>query len=99
MDDLRDLTRFVSEQHQAELAKGFFGSLYGPIHRAISSAIESGEFSENSPELLTWAFFSLLSGMLQVENVPAGPTLPEAARSAEGMAERTVDLFLNGVLP
>ena len=85
MDELRDLTRFVSEQHQAELAKGFFGSLY--------------EFSENSPELLTWAFLSLLSGMLQANNAPAGPTLPEATRTAEGMADRTVDLFLNGVLP
>ena len=99
MDELRDLTRFVSEQHQVKLAEAFFGSLYGPIHRAISSAVESGEFSENSPELLTWAFLSLLSGMLQVNNIPAGPSLPEATRTAEGMADRTVDLFLNGVLP
>ena len=99
MDELRDLTRLVSEQHQRELAEGFFGSLYGPIHRAVSSAVESGEFSENSPELLTWAFLSLLSGMLQVNNAPSGPALPEATRTAEGMAERTVDLFLNGVLP
>jgi AcrR family transcriptional regulator len=99
MDELRDLNRFVSEQHQVKLAEGFFGSLYGPIHRAISSAIESGEFSENSPELLTWAFLSLLSGMLQVNNVSGGPSLPEATRTAEGMADRTVDLFLNGVLP
>lgn len=99
MDELRDLTRFVNEQHQLELAEGFFGSLYGPIHRAISSALESGEFSENSPELLTWAFLSLLSGMLQINNTPAGPTLPEAVRAAEGMADRTVDLFLNGALP
>jgi AcrR family transcriptional regulator len=99
MDELRGLARFVGEQHQAELAEGFFSSLYGPIHRAVSSAVESGEFSENSPELLTWAFLSLLSGMLQVNNAPAGPTLPEATRTAEGMADRTVDLFLNGVLP
>ena len=98
MDELRDLSRFVSEQHQVKLAEGFFGSLYGPIHRAISSAIESGEFSDNSPELLTWAFLSLLSGMLQVNNVSAGPSLPEATRTAEGMADRTVDLFLNGAL-
>ena len=41
MDELRDLTRFVSEQHQVKLAEGFFGSLYGPIHRAISSAVQS----------------------------------------------------------
>ena len=98
MDELRDLSRFVSEQHQIKLAEGFFGSLYGPIHRAITPAIESGEFSDNSPELLTWAFLSLLSGMLQVNNVSAGPSLPEATRTAEGMAERTVDLFLNGAL-
>jgi AcrR family transcriptional regulator len=99
MDELRDLGRFVGEQHQVELAEGFFGSLYGPIHRAISSAVQSGEFSENSPEFLTWAFLSLLSGMLQANNAPAGPTLPEATRTAEGMADRIVDLFLNGVLP
>jgi AcrR family transcriptional regulator len=99
MDELRDLTRFVSEEHQRELAEGFFGSLYGPIHRVILSAVESGEFSENSPELLTWAFLSLHSGMLQVNNTPSGPALPQATRTAEGMADRTVDLFLNGVLP
>jgi len=98
MDELRGLVRFVSEQHQAELAEGFFGSLHGPIHRAVSSAVEFGEFSENSPELLTWAFLSLLSGMLQVNNAPAGTSLPEVTRTAEGMADRTVDLFLNGVL-
>jgi AcrR family transcriptional regulator len=99
MDELRDLSRFVSEQHQLELAEGFFGSLYGPIHRAISSAVRSGEFSENSPEFLTWAFLSLLSGLLQVNNTPSGPVLPQATRTAEGMADSTVDLFLNGVLP
>ena len=99
MDELRDLTKFVGEQHQLELAEGFFGSLYGPIHRAISSAVESGEFCENSPDLLSWAFLRLLSGMLQVSNTPSGPALPEATRTAEGMAERTMDLFLNGVLP
>jgi len=99
MDDLRDLSRFVGEQHQLELAEAFFGSLYGPIHQAISSAVESGEFSENSPEILTWAFLSLLSGMLQVNNAPAGPTLPGATLTAEGMADRTVEVFLNGVLP
>jgi hypothetical protein len=48
---------------------------------------------------LTWAFLSLLSGMLQVNNTPSGPALPQATRTAEGMAEHTVDLFLNGVLP
>ena len=99
MDELRDLGRFVGEQHRIELAEGFFGSLYGPIRRAISSAVHSGEFSENSPEFLTWAFLSLLSGMLQVNNAPAGPSLPEAIRTAEGTADLTVDLFLNGVLP
>ena len=98
IDELRDLSRFVGEQHQAELAEGFFGSLYGPIHRTISSAVDSGEFSETSPEFLTWALLSLLSGMLQVNNAPSGPALPEATRTAEGMADRTVDLFLNGVL-
>ena len=98
MDELRDLARFVSAQHQAELAEGFFGSLYGPIHRAISSAVESGEFSENSPEFLTWAFLGLLSGMLQVNNTPAGSALPEVTRTAEGIADRTSNLFLNGVL-
>jgi AcrR family transcriptional regulator len=64
MDELRDLTRFVSEQHKRERA-----------------------------------FLSLLSGMLQVNNAPAGPRLPEATRTADGMADYAVDLFLNGVLP
>jgi hypothetical protein len=88
----------VSERHQAELAEGFFRSLFRPIHRAISSAVESGEFSENSPELLTWAFLSLLSGMLEAEAGPSGPSQPEAFQSPEGTADTTVDLFLHGVV-
>lgn len=99
MSELRNLTRFVSEQHQAELAEGFFRSLYGPIHRAISSAVESSEFRENNPEFLTWAFLSFLSGMLEVKNIPAGAPLPDVTQTAEGLADRTVNLFLNGVLP
>ena len=99
MSELRNLTRFVSEQHQAELAEGFFRSLYGPIHRAISSAVESSEFRENNPEFLTWAFLSLLSGMLEVRNIPSGAPLPDVTQTPEGLADRTVNLFLNGVLP
>jgi AcrR family transcriptional regulator len=99
MGEIRNVVNFVNERHQADLAEGFYGSLYAPIHHAISSAVESGEFRKNDPEFLTWAFLSLLSGMLEVEEVPSGPPVPETARTGETMADAIVDLFLNGVLP
>ena len=99
MGELRNVGNFVNEQRRVELAAGFFGSLYAPIHHAISSAVESGEFRQSDPEFLTWAFLSLFSGMLELDDVPSGPPLPEAIQTAEGMGDATVDLFLNGVLP
>jgi len=98
MAELRHVGDFVNERHRAELAAAFFASLYAPIHRVIASAVESGEFRAGDPEFLTWGFLSLLSGMLEVEDAPAGPPLPESARTGEKMADATVDLFLNGVL-
>ena len=49
MDELRDLARFVGEQHQIELAEGFFGSLYGPIHRAVSSGVSQASSPRTAP--------------------------------------------------
>ncbi len=98
MAELRHVGDHMNERHRAELAAAFFGSLYAPIHRVISSAVQSGEFRRSDPEFLTWGFLSLLSGMLEVEDVPEGAPLPEEIQSPEGTAEATVDLFLNGVL-
>jgi AcrR family transcriptional regulator len=98
MAELRNVGNFMHERHRAELAEGFYGSLYAPIHRVISSAIESGEFREHNPEFLTWAFLSLLSGMLEVEEIPSGPPVPDTTATAETMADATVDLFIKGVL-
>ncbi len=88
MNELRGVANFVDERHKAALAEGFYGSLYGPIRRAIASAVESGEFRQNDPDFLTWAFLGLASGMLDVRD--------RSAASAEA-ADRMVELFLDGV--
>jgi len=98
MNELRGVANFVDERHKAALAEGFYGSLYGPIRRAIASAVESGEFRQNDPDFLTWAFLGLASGMLDVERTPSELPIPPAASDAEGAADGMVDLFLNGVL-
>ncbi len=98
MTELRNVSNFMNERHRAELAAAFFGSLYAPIYGVISSAVESGEFREHIAEFLTWAFLGLLSGMLEVEEIPSGPPVPDTTRTGETMADVTVDLFLNGVV-
>ncbi len=98
MAELRHVGDFMNERHRAELAAAFFGSLFAPIHSVISSAVESGEFRRSDPGFLTWGFLSLLSGMLEAEAGPSGPSPPEAARPSETMADTTVDLFLHGVV-
>ena len=98
MAELRHVGDHMNEQHRAELAAAFFGSLFAPIHSVISSAVESGEFRRSDPAFLTWGFLSLLSGMLEAEAGPSGPSQPEAFQSPEGTADTTVNLFLHGVV-
>jgi AcrR family transcriptional regulator len=43
MSELRDMARFVDEEHRAELAERFYADHYAPIRRVVASAIESGE--------------------------------------------------------
>jgi AcrR family transcriptional regulator len=99
VNELRDLAEFVAEEHRGGLAKGFYESLYGPIRRTISSAIDAGEFRANDPEFLTWAFLGLTSGMLDVQRMPASSPRPDGEANDTGeMPDRMVDLFLRGVL-
>lgn len=97
MNELRDVANFVDERHKAALAEAFYGSLYGPIQHAITSAIESGEFRQNDPDFLTWAFLGLASGMLDVQQTPSGLPIPLAASGSKGAADGMIDLFLDGV--
>lgn len=91
-NEMRDVAKFVHEQHRSELTEGFRQALYGPIRRTISSAVVSGEFVENDPDFLTWSFLGLASGLLDAGKMPDttpadGPNLPD----------RMVDLFMGGV--
>lgn len=97
MGELRDMARFVDEEHRAGLAEGFYGSYYAPIRRVIASAVESGEFRGDDPDFLTWAFLGLASGMLDVQGVPDA-SAPSRLSLGAAAADRMADLFLNGVL-
>ncbi len=99
MGELRGVANFVAEQHQAGMAEGFYGSLYMPIRRTISAALESGEFRNNDPDFLTWAFLGIAAGMMDVQHVPSGlPALAAAVGEDGQTADRMVDLFLEGAL-
>lgn len=97
MGELRHVANFVGEEHRAGLAEGFYGSLYGPIRRTIAAAVESGEFRENDPDFLTWAFLGLVLGMVDVQRAPSnGPASPAAHGRGEGIAFQMTELFLDG---
>jgi AcrR family transcriptional regulator len=49
MSELRDMARFVDEEHRAELAERFYADHYAPIRRVVASAIESGESPRRRP--------------------------------------------------
>lgn len=100
MGELRDVAKFVAENHRAGLAEGFYGSLFGPIRRVIAAAVESGEFRDNDPDFLALSFLGLALGMMGVRSAPdaaPGGGKPRPAGSAEA-ADRMVDLFLDGAL-
>lgn len=97
--ELDDLSRFVNDRHHVALSEGFYESFYRPIWRVISDAVASGQFRRNDPDLLTWSFLGLASGMLDVERTsfesPAHRAIP---RDTRAVADGMMDLFLNGVL-
>ena len=98
LKELDDVSRFVDEHHQEALSEGFQDSCYEPIRRVISSAIESGEFREGDPTFLTWSFLGLASGMLDVERTTFSSPTPHTLQGDNDVAERMMNLFLNGVL-
>lgn len=99
LGEIKNVVDFVGEEHQGGLVEGFYGSLYGPIRRAVSSAVESGEFREGlDPDFLTWAFLGLASGMMDVDRVSSeGPT-PQSVFASDKTADGLIDLFLKGAL-
>lgn len=94
VNEMRDVARFASEEHHGALAEGFRRSFYGPVHEVVSSAIYAGEFQDRGAEPMTWAFLSLMSGMLDVHGVSHG----ESSASGARMDEEMVGIFLGGVL-
>lgn len=102
MGELRDVAKFVAEDHQAGLAEGFYGSLFGPIQRTIAAAVESGEFRAYDPNFLALSFLGLALGMMDVGSAPdvapgndrPGPPTTGGAE----VADRMVNLFLDGAL-
>lgn len=100
MGELKDVVDHVGEEYRDGLRNEFFGDIYSPIHRVIASAIESGEFhNDEEPELLTWAFLGLISGMTEAVDAPgrASAPTPTGSFAPDTMPERTVKLFLRGV--
>lgn len=98
MGEIRDVAKFVHDRHRAELAEGFSGALYSPIKRAISSAIEAGEFGPNDPDFLTWSFLGLCSGLLEIERTPPNSPVSRILPDTDAdLPDRMVDLFLGGV--
>jgi AcrR family transcriptional regulator len=94
VNEMRDVARFASEEHRGALAEGFYRSFHGPIHGAIAGAVASGEFRDGDSEAMTWAFLGMISGMLDVQGVPAGGSAKDGALVADEM----VWIFLEGAL-
>lgn len=91
MNEMRDVARFASEEHAGGLAEGFYSAVYGPIRSVIAEAVESREF-RGDPDLMTWAYLGLASGMLDVRGMSS------EERGGEEMADEMVRIFLEGAL-
>lgn len=98
MGRIRETTSHFGEEHLEEVTESFYRDLYSPIHRAIVSGMESGEFRQGNPEFLAMAFLSLASSMMETQDLSAHAGPDAASRSVEQVAGDTLDLFLNGVL-
>ena len=94
MNEMRDVARFASEEHAGGLAEGFYSAVYGPIRGVVAEAVESGEFRSGDPDLMTWAYLGLASGMLDVR----GMSSEGDERDSGEMADEMVRIFLEGAL-
>lgn len=90
--EMRDVARFASEEHAGGLDEGFYSAIYGPLRRVIGDAVEAGEFRRGDPDLMTWAYLGLTSGMLDMRGMSS------AEGGAEEMAGEMVRIFLEGAL-
>lgn len=97
--ELHDVTRFVAGRHHAGLAEEFYRAVHQPIRSAIASGIVSGEFRVADPDFLVWSFLGLVAGLIDVGHLPSEPPVPLADASGGELADRMVDLFLQGALP
>lgn len=94
MNEMRDVARFASEERAGGLAEDFYRAVYGPIRGVIAEAVESGEFRHGDPDLMTWAYLGLASGMLDVR----GMSSEGDERDSGEMADEMARIFLEGAL-
>lgn len=69
VNEMRDVAKFASEQRAEGLSREFYRAIYEPIYAVVGEAVESGEFRRGAPELMSWAYLGLVSGMLDVRGV------------------------------
>lgn len=93
---LHDVLRFIDQRHHESLTEEFLAAAHEPVRSAIASAIASGEFRSGDAGLLAWSFLSLAQGLLDGGQLTSHAD-PTGELSLSELAERLVDLFLNGV--
>ena len=84
---LRDASRFMSDEHSAEMYEGFMTHLYMPVEAVLRVGIERGEFRSQDTTFSTWAFLGLLSEFGEIQTYAPRPAL----------AEQVVDFVVRGI--
>ena len=93
-----DATRYVSDETRTKVSSRYVEGLLAPVRNLMAAAVDDGLLRDADPELLMQTFFGMSSA---VQDIPEDVGMPAAQRggnrpAAEVIAERVVDLFLEG---
>lgn len=59
---LKDMARFIPEEHQNALMEHVLVSLFAPVHAVLEKGIQSGELRPHDTAAVTWIYLSMLNG-------------------------------------
>lgn len=96
-----DATRYVGDDTRTIVSTRYVDGLLAPIQAMMADAVAAGELRALEPAFLTSTFF----GMAQVvQGIPEDVAMPPDKRggprpTATDLADRVVELFLNGASP
>jgi AcrR family transcriptional regulator len=84
---VREAAGHMSPESQQQIFTALVGQLFAHVHRVFASGIETGELRKHNARLVSTAFMSVISELVEMQQTP----------STALEVQEIVDLFITGV--